>query len=98
MERQRKACDFFCCVDLVHPLSPPLRPPLRLVPRLLLLKGPRPGVTKYQQLNAPPVVPEGFEDWSGVMDTWGNKVSYDALSKGQDSATWYTEILVLSIT
>eukprot|EP00904_Undaria_pinnatifida_P009792 jgi/Undpi1/5943/HiC_scaffold_2.g01217.m1 len=36
--------------------------------------GSRPAVTKYQQLNPPPVIPEGFEDWSGVMDTWGNKM------------------------
>lgn len=37
-------------------------------------QGPRPAVTAYQQLNAPPVVPEGFENWSTIMDTWGNKV------------------------
>eukprot|EP00752_Nemacystus_decipiens_P011069 g9835.t1 len=36
--------------------------------------GPRPAVTEYQQLNPPPVVPEGFENWSTVMDTWGNKM------------------------
>lgn len=37
-------------------------------------QGPRPAVTAFQKLNAPPVVPEGFEGWSEVMDTWGNKV------------------------
>ncbi|CAN0554987.1 unnamed protein product, partial [Ectocarpus sp. 8 AP-2014] len=36
--------------------------------------GPRPAVTKYQQLNPPPVVPEGFENWSTIMDAWGNKM------------------------
>ncbi|CAM9649512.1 unnamed protein product, partial [Sphacelaria rigidula] len=37
-------------------------------------QGPRPAKTTFQQLNAPPVVPEGFEGWSDVMDTWGNKM------------------------
>lgn len=40
----------------------------------IFTQGPRPAMTAYQQLNAPPVVPEGFENWSAIMDTWGNKV------------------------
>lgn len=37
-------------------------------------QGPRPTVTKYPSLNPPPVVPEGFDNWSTTMDAWGNKV------------------------
>ncbi|CAM9378070.1 unnamed protein product [Choristocarpus tenellus] len=36
--------------------------------------GPRPEVTNYKQLNAPPVIPAGFKEWSSVMDTWGGKM------------------------
>lgn len=40
----------------------------------ICIQGPRPAVTNYRSLNAPPVVPEGFDDWSTIMDAWGNKV------------------------
>lgn len=33
--------------------------------------GSRPDSTKFPELNAPPVIPEGFADWSDVMDRWG---------------------------
>ncbi|CAM9550310.1 unnamed protein product [Discosporangium mesarthrocarpum] len=36
--------------------------------------GPRPELTEYTQLNAPPVVPAGFKDWGTVMDNWGSKM------------------------
>eukprot|EP00850_Spirogloea_muscicola_P012987 SM000086S23039 [mRNA] locus=s86:260434:262793:- [translate_table: standard] len=36
--------------------------------------GPRPAITRFQELNAEPVVPDGFPDWEVVMDTWGAKM------------------------
>lgn len=36
--------------------------------------GPRPTVTKFSELNAPPVVPAAFPEWIKVMDTWGYKL------------------------
>jgi len=33
--------------------------------------GPRPEATKYPELNAPPVIPTNFPEWSSVMDKWG---------------------------
>lgn len=44
-------------------------------------QGPRPAVTKYKQLNAPPVVPDGFTEWNEVMDRWGSKVSAISLPR-----------------
>lgn len=34
--------------------------------------GKRPTVTKFRELNADPVIPEGFDDWEEVMNDWGN--------------------------
>ncbi|CAM9521841.1 unnamed protein product [Chrysoparadoxa australica] len=36
--------------------------------------GPRPAKTKYPDLNAAPVIPKGFPQWSKVMDNWGEKM------------------------
>eukprot|EP01116_Phalansterium_solitarium_P001611 TRINITY_DN11426_c0_g1_i1.p1 TRINITY_DN11426_c0_g1~~TRINITY_DN11426_c0_g1_i1.p1 ORF type:complete len:357 (-),score=91.10 TRINITY_DN11426_c0_g1_i1:121-1191(-) len=33
--------------------------------------GDRPEKTKFQELNAAPVIPEGFDDWAEVMNRWG---------------------------
>jgi len=33
--------------------------------------GERPNDTKYPELNAPPVIPSNFPEWSSVMDKWG---------------------------
>ncbi|KAI8463964.1 MAG: hypothetical protein J3K34DRAFT_442084 [Monoraphidium minutum] len=33
--------------------------------------GPRPPGSEWAELNAEPVVPEGFPNWAGVMDAWG---------------------------
>jgi len=33
--------------------------------------GARPTNTKYPELNAPPVIPEGFPQWAQIMDKWG---------------------------
>jgi hypothetical protein len=30
--------------------------------------------TAFEELNAPPVVPEGFPMWATVLDTWGSKM------------------------
>lgn len=49
--------------------------PCLMIARNFRLQGPRPAVTKYKQLNAPPVVPDGFTEWNDVMDRWGSKVS-----------------------
>jgi len=34
--------------------------------------GERPQSTSFPELNAPPVIPEDFPDWSAVMDKWGS--------------------------
>ncbi|GBF95212.1 2-oxoglutarate (2OG) and Fe(II)-dependent oxygenase superfamily [Raphidocelis subcapitata] len=36
--------------------------------------GPRPSDGKYKELNAEPVVPQGFPQWAAVMDSWGGKM------------------------
>ncbi|KAK9842098.1 hypothetical protein WJX81_008332 [Elliptochloris bilobata] len=36
--------------------------------------GPRPATTAYAELNADPVVPRGFPEWTEVMDGWGSKM------------------------
>lgn len=42
--------------------------------RFMWRVGERPKTTHYKELNASPVVPEGFPDWSAVMDNWGTKM------------------------
>jgi len=34
--------------------------------------GKRPKNTRFQELNADPVVPDGFNDWEDIMNDWGN--------------------------
>lgn len=36
--------------------------------------GPRPSTTRFQELNAEPVIPEGLPEWVDVMDGWGHKM------------------------
>ncbi|KAK7314289.1 hypothetical protein VNO77_39504 [Canavalia gladiata] len=36
--------------------------------------GPRPSNTHFQELNAEPVIPEGFLEWKETMDSWGYKM------------------------
>jgi isopenicillin N synthase-like dioxygenase len=36
--------------------------------------GERPAETKFGELNAAPVVPEGIPEWTDVMNTWGGKL------------------------
>lgn len=36
--------------------------------------GPRPSNTHYKELNAEPVIPEGFPEWKDTMDSWGFKM------------------------
>mmetsp|Transcript_65761 Transcript_65761/g.208142 ORF Transcript_65761/g.208142 Transcript_65761/m.208142 type:complete len:297 (+) Transcript_65761:421-1311(+) len=36
--------------------------------------GERPKETKFAELNSEPVVPQGFPEWSQVMDGWGRKM------------------------
>eukprot|EP00249_Psilotum_nudum_P007867 c20879_g1_i1 orf=155-1282(+) len=36
--------------------------------------GPRPPQTRFKELNAEPVVPDGFPDWVDVMNGWGCKM------------------------
>eukprot|EP00218_Dolichomastix_sp_CCMP3274_P008198 CAMPEP_0170132688 /NCGR_PEP_ID=MMETSP0033_2-20121228/692_1 /TAXON_ID=195969 /ORGANISM="Dolichomastix tenuilepis, Strain CCMP3274" /LENGTH=363 /DNA_ID=CAMNT_0010368105 /DNA_START=36 /DNA_END=1127 /DNA_ORIENTATION=+ len=43
--------------------------------RYMCRVGPRPSAGgKFEELNAPPVVPSAFPEWSGVMDGWGSKL------------------------
>jgi hypothetical protein len=30
--------------------------------------------TKYEELNAKPVIPAAFPQWADVLDTWGSKM------------------------
>ncbi|XP_010695389.2 uncharacterized protein LOC104908034 [Beta vulgaris subsp. vulgaris] len=36
--------------------------------------GPRPSNTQFKELNAEPVIPEGFPEWKDTMDSWGLKM------------------------
>lgn len=36
--------------------------------------GPRPSETQFKELNAEPVIPEGFPEWKDTMDSWGYKM------------------------
>nr|CCA15040.1 conserved hypothetical protein [Albugo laibachii Nc14] len=36
--------------------------------------GPRPTTTEFKELNAEPVIPEGFPEWEDTMNMWGNKM------------------------
>ncbi|PKU71432.1 hypothetical protein MA16_Dca004274 [Dendrobium catenatum] len=36
--------------------------------------GPRPKNTRFKELNAEPVIPEGFPEWKETMDSWGSKM------------------------
>ncbi|XP_047319451.1 uncharacterized protein LOC124922786 [Impatiens glandulifera] len=36
--------------------------------------GPRPVHTRFQELNAEPVIPEGFPEWEETMNSWGHKM------------------------
>ncbi|KAL9251413.1 hypothetical protein AKJ16_DCAP12598 [Drosera capensis] len=36
--------------------------------------GPRPSKTRFEELNAEPVIPEGFPEWTSTMDSWGYKM------------------------
>ncbi|KAG5222978.1 Iron/ascorbate family oxidoreductase [Salix suchowensis] len=36
--------------------------------------GPRPSNTRFKELNSEPVIPEGFPEWKGTMDSWGCKM------------------------
>lgn len=36
--------------------------------------GPRPQITKFKEINAEPVIPEGFPEWKQIMDSWGEKM------------------------
>ncbi|CAI9103148.1 OLC1v1001594C1 [Oldenlandia corymbosa var. corymbosa] len=36
--------------------------------------GPRPQNTRFKELNAEPVIPEGFPEWQETMDSWGHKM------------------------
>lgn len=36
--------------------------------------GPRPTETRFKELNAEPVVPEGFPEWVDIMNGWGSKM------------------------
>ncbi|XP_062093447.1 uncharacterized protein LOC133799445 [Humulus lupulus] len=37
--------------------------------------GPRPLQTRFKELNAEPVIPEGFPEWKDTMDSWGYKMT-----------------------
>lgn len=71
--------------DLDKPLSlcPPEKDPKA---RFFWRMGERPPTTKFDQLNAPPVIPEKFPEWSDVMNTWGKKLLDCAVSVAELAA------------
>lgn len=42
--------------------------------RFLWRVGPRPTHTRFEELNAEPVVPAAFPEWEMVMNSWGSKM------------------------
>ncbi|VAI48751.1 unnamed protein product [Triticum turgidum subsp. durum] len=36
--------------------------------------GPRPSNTRFKELNAEPVIPDGLPEWKETMDSWGSKM------------------------
>ncbi|EXB93783.1 hypothetical protein L484_010922 [Morus notabilis] len=52
--------------------SPPKGPDCKW--RYMWRVGPRPINTRFKELNAEPVVPEGFPEWKDTMDSWGYKM------------------------
>ncbi|KAG9450676.1 hypothetical protein H6P81_010641 [Aristolochia fimbriata] len=52
--------------------SPTVGPDLKW--RYMWRVGPRPSNTRFKELNAEPVVPEGFPEWKENMDSWGHKM------------------------
>jgi isopenicillin N synthase-like dioxygenase len=51
--------------------------------------GERPPVTRYEQLNAAPVVPAAFPEWPGVMDGWGARLLDAAVSVAELAAVGF---------
>ncbi|GMN55289.1 hypothetical protein TIFTF001_024416 [Ficus carica] len=52
--------------------SPPKGPDCKW--RYMWRVGPRPLNTRFKELNAEPVIPEGFPEWKDTMDSWGYKM------------------------
>ncbi|KAJ7545085.1 hypothetical protein O6H91_09G106800 [Diphasiastrum complanatum] len=72
-----------CIVDKslqeqIQELPEKSRPHMPLGPdakwRYMWRVGPRPKKTSFKELNAEPVVPDGFPDWIEVMNGWGTKM------------------------
>jgi hypothetical protein len=78
-ERPRDHCskmDLLPSGDRPLSLCPPeLDPKWRYFWRI----GGRPTVTKFEELNASPIIPAAFPEWSGIMNKWGTKM-LDALN------------------
>ncbi|PON52822.1 Non-heme dioxygenase N-terminal domain containing protein [Parasponia andersonii] len=55
-----------------HRPSPPKGPDCKW--RYMWRVGPRPSQTRFKELNAEPVIPEGFHEWKDTMDSWGHKM------------------------
>jgi len=49
--------------------------------------GERPSQSKFEELNAPAVIPEGFDEWEKTMDAWGSSLV--------DTATTVAEMAAL---
>ena len=49
--------------------------------------GERPSSSKFEELNAPAVIPEGFDEWEKTMDAWGSSLV--------DTATTVAEMAAL---
>ncbi len=74
VERPRDHCSKMTLLpDGAKPLSvcpPEFDPKWRYFWRI----GGRPTVTKFTELNAAPVIPKSFPEWSATMDNWGGKM------------------------
>jgi len=74
VEKARSHCDKLSSVsDDEKPVTicpPGADPKVRFFWRM----GEIPPKTEFKQLNADPVIPDGFPDWSKVMNTWGTLI------------------------
>jgi len=80
-ERTEKPRDYCSKIGSIGPDDKPLSPcPPELDPkwRFFWRVGEPPKSTKFKQLNAEPVIPKNFPQWTEVMNMWGNKM-LDAL-------------------
>ncbi|KAJ6648473.1 hypothetical protein Bhyg_03703, partial [Pseudolycoriella hygida] len=73
-ERPRNHCERIANLEANHQPVTLCPPELDKKSRFYWRIGERPENTKFKELNAEPVIPKGFPEWSNVMNTWGYKM------------------------